>query len=302
MSIKSHPKKLVYVLASDPADHFTEMAILSVHCARKFSPELEVEVVIDDKTFNNLKGYRQNILHLVNQVHVISVEGETNAFISRAIKTQLRKFIEGDYLYIDIDAIPIADLSEVFEIQTDLAMVNDHNLPPKKFVFLEYEREIFDKMQWSLPAEYYNSGVMFVKDTDLTHDFFKRWHELWLLNCAIGLHKDQPAMHEAIRQKKIKVTNLSSAWNMLIGSHKAFPSRNPKIYHYSTINFDTRVDTYFHKIVRDMKRKKEIDFNLLEKVIKSKYPWTNQNSFKLNWGVGNYHKLPLITLKRIFNR
>jgi len=63
------------VLASDPADHFTEMAILSVHCARKFSPELEVEVVIDDKTFNNLKGYRQNILHLVNQVHVISVEG-----------------------------------------------------------------------------------------------------------------------------------------------------------------------------------------------------------------------------------
>jgi len=119
-------------------------------------------------------------------------------------KLRLRKFIEGDYLYIDIDAIPIADLSEVFEIQTDLAMVNDHNLPPKKFVFLEYEREIFDKMQWSLPAEYYNSGVMFVKDTDLTHDFFKRWHELWLLNCAIGLHKDQPAMHEAIRQKKNK--------------------------------------------------------------------------------------------------
>ncbi|SFK20720.1 glycosyltransferase [Methylophaga sulfidovorans] len=294
-------KKAVYVLVSDENDHYTEMAILSASCLRKFSPSLAIELVIDKKTFTGLSNYRKKILDLVDLVNVVDCLGENNAFTSRIIKTQLRKFVTGDYVYIDIDAVPVADISSVFECNTDLAMVYDHNVKkPKDFVFYDYERKTFDDMSWELPKEYFNSGVMFVKDSLRVTRFFEVWHNLWLQNSALGLHKDQPPMHEAIKKTKIDVEPLEPCWNLLIGLQKGICAKKPKIYHYSTIRFDSRSDTWFHQIVKDMKKNSTMDEKFLYEIISTKYPWTNKNSIRLNFAVGNYHRLPLLIFNKLF--
>lgn len=295
-------KKIVYVLVSDVSDHYAEMALLSIACARKYSPKLRIELVVDRKTYNGLNGFRGNIVNSVDNLKIVDLQGENNAFTSRMIKTQLRSFVEGDYLYVDIDALPVADLSGVFEGEEDIAMVYDHNVPPEKFVFYDYEREIFDKMQWPLPSRYFNSGVMLVKDTPKVRDFFILWHQLWQQNSALGLHKDQPPMHEAIRQAGINVKGLSPEWNMLIGLQKGYGGKTPKVYHYSTIRFDTRNDTHFHTIVKGMKTDGSINWQLLDKTIASKFPWTNANSLRLNWAVGNYAVIPSLLFKKLIRR
>jgi hypothetical protein len=296
MSVKP---KIVYVLVSDSTDHYTEMAILSVYCARKYSPSCSIELVVDIKTKSGLKGHRAKLLDLVDIVTEVDVAGENNAFTSRLIKTQLRKFVNGDYLYVDIDAVPVADLSSVFMLDTDLAMAHDHNVPPEKFFFYDYERDIFDKTGWPLPERYFNSGVMLVKDTPKVREFFDCWQGLWQENRKLGLHKDQPPMHEAIRLLDMKVHALGPEWNLLVGLQKGYGGKNPRVYHYSTIQFDTRQDTYFHELVKKLKNTGHIDMVLLENIIITKYPWTNRSSLRLNWAIGNYHLLPWLIMKKI---
>lgn len=292
----------MYVLVSNHNDYLTEMALLSIACARKYSPNLQIELVMDRKTYDGLVGFRRTILDLIDSLKLVYVPEQDNVYISRKIKTRLRSLIENDYLYIDIDTIPLADLSDVFNNQEDIAMAYDHNVPPDKFVFYDYEREIFDKMQWPLPSRYFNSGVMLVKDTPKVRNFFILWHQLWQQNSALGLHKDQPPMHEAIRQAGINVKGLSPEWNMLIGLQKGYGGKTPKVYHYSTIRFDTRNDTHFHTIVKGMKTNASINWQLLDKIIASKYPWTNANSLRLNWATGNYAAIPGLLFKKITRR
>ena len=302
--MKTHDQKnkIVYVLVSDQADHYTEMAMVSVHCARKYTPSCLIELVVDFKTRSGLQGHRAKILDMVDVVTEVDVQGENNAFTSRLIKTQLRKFVKNDYLYVDIDAVPVADLSSAFSLDTDVAMAHDHNVPPEKFIFYDYEREIFDKTGWPLPKRYFNSGVMLVKDTQKVSDFFDCWHGLWQENRKLGLHKDQPPMHEAIRQLDMNVYALGPEWNLLVGLQKGYGGKKPKVYHYSTIRFETRRDTYFHTLVKNLKVTGKIDVEFLEKIIKSKYPWTNHTSLRLNWAVGNYHLLPLLIIKKLTSK
>ena len=300
--LNSRKNKIVYVLVSDSEDHYTEMAMLSVYCARKYSPTCAIELVLDVATKSNLTGHRAKLLEMVDTVTVVDVKGQNNAFTSRIIKTQLRNYVEGDYLYVDIDAVPVADLSSVFSLDTDLAMAHDHNVPPEKFIFYDYEREIFDKTGWPLPTRYFNSGVMLVKDTQKVRDFFECWHGLWQQNSKLGLHKDQPPMHEAIRQRNMKVHALGPEWNLLVGLQKGYGGKKPRIYHYSTIRFETRKDTYFHELVKNLKITEKIDMPLLDHIVNTKYPWTNHSSLRLNWAVGNYHLLPLLMMKKLVSK
>jgi len=299
MTKHNQKNKIVYVLVSDSIDHYTEMAMISAHCARIYSPECSIELVLDKKTLSGLTGHRSELLKMVDVVTEVDVIGENNAFTSRLIKTQLRKFVKGDYLYVDIDAVPVADLSSAFQLDSDLAMAHDHNVPPEKFVFYDYEREIFDKTGWPLPKRYFNSGVMLVKDTQKVRDFFDCWHGLWQENCKLGLHKDQPPMHEAIRQLSMKVHALGPEWNLLVGLQKGYGGKSPRVYHYSTVLFETRKDTYFHELVKKLKKTEHIDTELLENIIKTKFPWTNRSSLRLNWAIGNYHLLPWLIMKKI---
>ena len=61
-------KKLVYILVSRPEDHYTEMAILSTQCAKKYSPGIDIELVVDSAINESLTGYRGTIRNYVDKI------------------------------------------------------------------------------------------------------------------------------------------------------------------------------------------------------------------------------------------
>lgn len=292
--------KLVYVMVSDSEDYFCEMAILSVSCARRFSPSLDICLVVDKKTYSELYGYRKEILGLVDEVVVYDKLGSSNNFTSRMIKTNLRNLVGGDYLYIDIDAIPIDDLSSVFSMDCDMAMAFDLNVSPENFILKDYEKEVFDFMSWPYPKKYYNSGVMLVKDNSRVYDFFNTWSAKWKESSGSGLHKDQPAMHEAIRlTNDIKINELDPSYNILLSTQKGIGCRNPKVYHINTIRFEERDETVFHALIKNMKANSYIDWGVIDGLVETKFPWTNESSIRLNLASGRYFRALLCLFKKV---
>ena len=106
--------KIVYVLASSQEDYFLEQCLISLKFLRKYNPEAYVVLVCDDTTESSLNGNRQDIKLLINELKSIQFERPVNKVErSRLMKVNLRKYVEGDFLYIDCDTIIVNDLSEI---------------------------------------------------------------------------------------------------------------------------------------------------------------------------------------------
>jgi hypothetical protein len=65
---------------------------------------------------------------------------------------------------------------------------------------------------------YFNSGVLFVKDTDDTHQFYEYWHSLWRKNVLKGINYDQPSLAKANELMGCKICKLDDIWNCQINA------------------------------------------------------------------------------------
>lgn len=274
--------KIVYVLVSNGDDHYLEMAMLSIFSLRKLSPNIRTEVVIDELTESLLIGARSELYRKVDYVNVQRVPYEGPMQISRSLKTNLRTIVDGDFLYIDIDAIPVKAIDHVFDTVENMALCLDGNVSkPSDFVFYDFELKTFEKMNWPIPtSEYFNCGVMFVKDVAVNYVFFDKWHSLWKQASSQGLHKDQPPFHEALRVMNLNCKILPPQYNALISMYTG-GVRGAHIMHYSTIRFTERNDTHFHTLVKKLKITGEIDLNLFSKILDSGYPWSELSPKKV---------------------
>ena len=215
------------------------------------------------------------------------------------MKTKLRTYITGDYLYIDIDAVPVTNLDAVFSTKCQIGMAYDLDKPSDIVQHIDPDGTIYSEGNWTLPEKYFNSGVMLARDTPEVHDFFEAWHWTWKTYTESGLHIDQPSLNEVIQHSNIDIVELAPEWNACIGrTTKSRGLKHPKIYHYFTLRFDTRNDTQFINIVKDMKINQVINWDLVNKIIASKYPWTDKNSIRLHWMSCNYK----MALKHFVNK
>ena len=83
-----------------------------------------------------------------------------NKQCSRWIKTNLREYVKGDFLFIDTDTVITDKLDEIDDWDIDIGMVYDLNrITPTTF-----HKKLFEKVyHQALPVgvPYYNSGVSF---------------------------------------------------------------------------------------------------------------------------------------------
>lgn len=281
-------KKVVYVLVSSDDDYYVEMAILSIFSLRKCSPNLFVELVLDKNTHLGLNGHRSSILNMVDYLNVQDVHHHNSMSLSRILKTKLRSIVQGDYLYLDIDAVPVRDISDLFSLDCDIAAAYDGNVDPHNFVFHEFESRTFDEMGWgSPPLPYYNCGVMLAKDNARVDEFYKKWSSLWLECSERGLYKDQPPFHRALQEVPIDIMEIKPQYNALIAMYSG-GVRGAKVFHYSTIRFDERSDTWFHVLVKKIKDTGLVDETMLSSVCNSGYPWCDKKSIRLNYAVSGF--------------
>ena len=125
---KKMKTKIVYTLVSDAADTYLEQALLSVYSLRLYNPHIVVSLVVDQETGKTISGGRAEIKKYVTDIVEVEVPLEySKVQKSRYLKTNLRKLIRGDYLFIDCDTIICGSLEGIDRFDVEIGMVADVN-------------------------------------------------------------------------------------------------------------------------------------------------------------------------------
>ncbi len=176
--------KIVYVLVSSDNDIYLEQLWASAFSLKHFVPVSTVVVVCDDKTSDRIdrKEYCE-FRKLVNEFISIPFPNDVlGVERSRWLKTNLRNLVKGDFLFIDTDTIVTDDLSMVDDFDINIGMATDWHCHladrPNKNRIYKRVNDLFDDKLKS-ETEYFNSGVIYSKDTEMSHVFFDKWHERW---------------------------------------------------------------------------------------------------------------------------
>lgn len=249
--------KIVYVVSSDEEDYYLEQALLSVFSLRKHNPGVFVEIVMDQFTHLTLNGKRTEISKYVDKITVADVpEKYDKGQKSRWIKTSLRNHIDGDYLFIDTDTIITDSLEEIDGFIGEMGAVKDHHTNAGKNCGKSKLLEWSKQDGWSFFDDliYFNSGVMFVRDCDLSHEFYQEWNKRWIDSCErYSRFYDQSPLAATNQFFHYPIKEIDGAWNCqpiggLAYMHKAI------IMHYLSDRNDAAWLFNDKDILREIKR------------------------------------------------
>ncbi len=229
--------KIVYVVSSNADDVYLEQALISAYSVRLHQTDATIVLVVDEKTDVMLNGKRGEILKYLDEKVVVHVPEVYNKFqTSRYMKTSLRKHVKGDFLFVDTDTIIAESLEGIDHIEADVAAVINGHLPLEDFSRSGVNNK---KRMKRLGAEkvdgiqYFSSGVIFVKDSEVAHAFYKKWHELWKVS-QTNYHDnyDQPAFNTANEKIGYIIKEIDGIWNCQILSYGLPYFYKAKIVHY----------------------------------------------------------------------
>lgn len=209
--------KIVYIVVSDETDIFLEQALLSVFSLRKHNPDAMVELVVDKATAITLTGKRGEIKNFVNYVTAIDVpETYHKGQKSRWLKTNLRNLIEGDFLYVDNDTIITDSLEAIDQFDGEIGAVRDQHTPVGLNEDKTFIRQWAQQDGWTYVDDlvYFNGGVFFVRDTEMTHDFFREWHKRWQISITNYPRMiDQSSLAATNECFQYPIKELDGVWN-----------------------------------------------------------------------------------------
>lgn len=208
--------KVVYVLVSGEEDLFYEMFLLSAHSLKVHDPGREIEVVMDPETYGRVLAKEEPVLDGVKLTQAEIPPEYDGLQKSRYLKTRLRSLVDGDFLYIDTDTVICAPLADIEGTQADLAAVSNENglsVTNSKKLVEQCQRAGFPNLT---KAPFYNGGVLFVRDSDVSRRFYDCWHKRWLQSQGNGVPFDQPALCQANLDSGFPIRRLSGKWNCQI--------------------------------------------------------------------------------------
>lgn len=216
--------KIVYCIVSNEEDIYLEQAWVSIYTLRKYNPDADVILLVDKGTETTLTGKRAGIRELVTEVVAVDAPDGYNAMQrSRYLKTNFRQFITGDLLFIDADTVIGGSLAGIDNIDAEIACVPDGH----RSIFELHAINAFDyaKEQISRAFDiqeidsefYFNSGVIYVKDTPRMHTFFTEWFEAWKYSAfERKISIDQPALFVVNKKNGYLIKKLSGEYNCQI--------------------------------------------------------------------------------------
>lgn len=206
--------KIVYVLVSNETDIYYEQVLLSAWSARYYNPTAHITVVMDDMTAERLEFNNAELLQYIDDRIVVDFDANVSGRLrSRELKTSLRNLIHGDYLFVDADTIVCGSLEEVDTFAMQIGAVLDGHQLFDRF----FHHHLSQASKWldcdiNDGMSYYNSGVMYVKDTPETHAFYDAWHELYNKMQQGGHFFDQPSLFQICQSHSI-VEEIDGSFN-----------------------------------------------------------------------------------------
>ena len=213
--------KYLYVLVSNEADFYYEQVFLSVLSLREYNPEAFIVLLVDKDTADGLVGNRKEIVGLINKLEVVDLGHLTdNKIKSRWLKTTMREHVDGDFLYIDCDTVITQPLTIPQNWTFDIGAVKHLHYSSLKNSSNYYSfTHNLEKCGIKYKSDdYFNGGVLFVRDTKKSQQFFSLWHSLYKSYWTqYGISVDQLSLYDANERLGGVITELSGEWNWQIG-------------------------------------------------------------------------------------
>lgn len=231
--------KLVYVLVSTEKDYYLEQAYVSMLSARHHNPDATIVLVVDKLTNNSFVGFRGKEAAVASETVVVNLDPSFSAKKrSRILKTNLRNYISGDFLFIDCDTIIAKPLDEIDHLDKTIAAVWDSHCllkdnPYAKLLCLKHGR----RLGWPIDNAdvYFNSGVIYVKDNEEAHNFYTQWLQYYLDGNSKNISMDQPAFAKTNYLMGNIIATLDATWNCQVKFGTRY-LKDAKIWHYLTTN------------------------------------------------------------------
>lgn len=231
--------QLVYVLVSSEKDIYLEQAYVSMYSAKYHMPDVTVTLVVDELTNASFVGKRKEEVKYADNIVVVKIPGDLNAQKrSRVLKTSVREHVKGDFLFIDTDTIVAKPLYEIMETDADIAACHDTHCPVlKENPFYEKIVNRGKTLEWPIEKEehYINTGVIFVRDSELAHKFYKVWNETLIEGWKKGVTMDQPSFAKTNYLLGHVVKYLGDVWNCEL-KYGIRWLKDAKIVHYLCSN------------------------------------------------------------------
>jgi len=228
--------KFLYVIISTPKDIYYEQAFISITSLRMHTPDAFVSLLTDKETIDSIQSRKADIRKIVDEVVIENFEANvSNLMRSRILKTTMRNRIDGDFIYIDGDTVICDSLNEIEEFEFDLgAVLNRHTtnaLGIFRFHVTKALKTIFNKPDFYNYPYYFNSGLLYAKDTKFNRDFFEKWNKNYLFGYKKNVYIDQSSLALTNYQLGFPIKELDGKWNVQIWNGVNY-LHNAKIIHY----------------------------------------------------------------------
>ncbi len=226
--------KLVYVVVSSENDIYLEQAYVSMYSAKYYMPDVHIVLLTDNHTKATLTGGRLEETRYADEIISIDLDKKySSAQRSRILKSSVRKHVAGDFLFIDSDTIVVKPLDEIDEMKADIAACWDSHALFSENPYRDMCLEHGKLLGWPIEEEelYFNSGVIYVKDNQVAHDFYNLWSDNWLKGCAKGVDMDQPSFAQTNYMLNHPIVTLNDCWNCEL-KHGIKFLKDAKIVHY----------------------------------------------------------------------
>lgn len=236
--------KIVYVLVSSSKDIYLEQAYISMYSVKYYMPDAHITLLTDKQTEATFTNVREKELKYTDEIISIDIDNKYSAQQrSRILKTSVRKYIKGDFLFIDTDTIIVKPLYDIDLIEADIAACWDTHAP---FLLNPYRRMCLEhgkKLKWPIDKEeiYFNSGVIYVKDSKIAHEFYDLWNKNWFDGCKKKVFMDQPSFAKTNYMLNHPIKTLDDIWNCEL-KHGIRFLKDAFIVHYLCTNVSKNND------------------------------------------------------------
>lgn len=265
----------VYVLASRENPLFIQMVLISATLLRKHSPNAEILIIVDEKTNLEKHAFEYDLLVNLNAKILVFATGQSDAILSsRFIKLSLPDIVNDNFWYLDGDTLPMENIDKVC-VSSDIAMVRDLNKPEVDFTLNPGRVLTCKEMGWPIPGyPYYNSGVIYVKNSSEVKELFRYAKSIWHAACDNGICcGDQLPLNIAINESnEIRVLMLDDTFNAQIRSVPDL-AVSAKILHIFSGSINKHNDTVLHLMIDNLRAGRGLRTDILDNLLMTGNPW-----------------------------
>jgi hypothetical protein len=250
---------------------------MSIYSLRLYNKNTDIYLVTDTLSYKTLVGKRSVIRNYVDKITTVEVpDGYNKVQTSRYLKTSLRSYVDGDYLFIDSDTLITSNLEDVDQWDCLIGATADKHVPisvhpSRKFIIHNSKIVGFKIVNDSF---YWNSGVFFVKDADVVRNFYKRWNEVWRTNCIKGVNSDQASLAKVNEEFDYLISDIGGIWNCQLTDNGLRYFDDAKIIHYFASTAKNRVSSpyvyYQDNIYNEIKKTGDIPNYIKDIICNSK--------------------------------